>query len=123
MSQGLLTVILNDLRVADESSKRELAECLRPYLAEDPEQLLDAREMAELVGVHPDTLVRWARGGRIWAQKVGREWRFRADRPDMLRSAAGSQVFDPGVPSPRRGPPAGVRPSVAAIRGTKERLS
>lgn len=122
MSDGLLAVILTELHAANESDKRALAEVLRPYLVDEPEHLLDARGMAEVVGVHPDTLVRWARGGRIWGKKVGREWRFRADRSDVL-PAAGSSRPDVLTALPKPRPTPRVRPSVAAIRGNGARLS
>jgi hypothetical protein len=61
------------LEALDDDATRELATRLRPHLPLDPSRLLDARAAAELLGLHPDTLVRMARGGRIWAQKVGRE--------------------------------------------------
>lgn len=69
------------LAALDGDALRELAERLRPYLREeDPGRLLDARGASERLGLHPETLSRMARTGRVWAIKAGREWRFRPDR-------------------------------------------
>lgn len=99
----------------DDEATRELANRLRPHLPAEADRLLDAREAAALLGLHPDTLVRMARASRIWAKKVGREWRFRADRLDIC-PAADSSATPPTPMRPRR-TRASVRPSVAAIRG------
>jgi excisionase family DNA binding protein len=71
------------LSALDETAVRELAERLRPHLPLDSDRFLDAREAAALLGLRPDTLLRMARDGRIWARKAGREWRFRADRLEI----------------------------------------
>lgn len=42
------------------------------------EPLLDPREAAALLRIHPKTLVRLAREGRIPAIRVAKHWRFRA---------------------------------------------
>lgn len=42
------------------------------------ERLLDSQEAALLMRVHPETLKRLARGGKVAAVKLGRVWRFRA---------------------------------------------
>jgi excisionase family DNA binding protein len=42
------------------------------------EPLLDADEAAKLLKIHPQTLLRSARRGKIPAIRVGRLWRFRA---------------------------------------------
>src|SRR5437016_2308769 len=89
----LADVLLGSL---DDAATRELAERLRPHLPPAPARLLDAREAAALVGLHPDTLVRMARSGRVWAQKAGREWRFRADRLEILpRGGEASPTWHP----------------------------
>ena len=103
------------LGTLDDASARELAERLRPHLPVDPNRFLDARQAAEVLGLHPDTLVRMARTGRIWAQKVGREWRFRADRLDV--QPLGDGVATASAVRGRRARRA-PRASVAAIRGT-----
>jgi excisionase family DNA binding protein len=42
------------------------------------EPLLDARQSAELLRIHPKTLERMARDKQVPAIKLGRLWRFRA---------------------------------------------
>ena len=86
-----LDALRSELPRADDDSKREIADQLRPYLLDDPGRLLSASEKAEQLGVHPDTIAKWARDGRIWAVKVGKAWRFRADRSEIQR-AAGSRT-------------------------------
>ncbi|PZS15173.1 MAG: hypothetical protein DLM64_00290 [Solirubrobacterales bacterium] len=113
-SATLLDAFLAAWAEADESTRCEVGSRLRPYLADDPERLLDAGEMAELLQLHPDTLVKMARTGRIWAQRAGREWRFRADRSEIA-PAAGEPLVSHAPMSPRRART--VRASVAAIRG------
>lgn len=44
----------------------------------DFEPLLDADEAARLLRIHPQTLLRSARRGKIPAIRLGRLWRFRA---------------------------------------------
>lgn len=68
----------------DELACRELAELLRPYLTAGPDHLLDAAEAAPPAKLHPDTLARMAREGRVkGAEKVGREWRFPTGRLEI----------------------------------------
>jgi excisionase family DNA binding protein len=67
-----------------------------------------------VLGLHPDTLLRMARDGRIWAQKAGREWRFRADRLEIDPPA---RAVDPAVTRRSRRPRRATRSTVAAIRG------
>jgi len=58
------------------------------------EPLLTDTQAAELLGIHPKTLQRFARNGQIPAHRIGRYWRFRASELDLwLRSAlqSGSQ--------------------------------
>lgn len=99
------------LDALDDDALSLLAERLRPHLAE-PGGMVDAKEAAARLGLHERTVARMAREGRIpGAVKVGRSWRFRADRlapraPIRLAEAA----------SPRRGRREAHRPSVAAIR-------
>jgi excisionase family DNA binding protein len=108
----LADVLLDAL---DDAATQQLAERLRPHLPLEPDRLLDAREAAGLLGLHPDTLVRMARTGRIWAQKAGREWRFRADRLDI--SPLDGEPASGAPPGRRRRVRAPLRPSVTAIRG------
>ena len=41
------------------------------------ERLVDSREAAALLQIHPKTLQRLARKGEIRAMRIGRLWRFR----------------------------------------------
>jgi excisionase family DNA binding protein len=114
----LLHALLAEIQ-DDEAAKRELADALRPYLMrtqgdERPERLLTTKDKAGQLGVHPDTLVRMAREERIWAEKVGREWRFRSD--DVPRS--GPRIMDHvGTALNARRQRTKTRASVTAIRG------
>jgi excisionase family DNA binding protein len=55
------------------------------------EPLLDASESARLLRIHPKTLQRLARVGRVPGYRVGRSWRYRASDLEMwLRSASHS---------------------------------
>jgi len=55
------------------------------------ERLLDACEAAGLLRIHPKTLQKLTRIGRIPAYRVGRFWRYRASDLEMwLRSDANS---------------------------------
>jgi excisionase family DNA binding protein len=50
--------------------------------------LLSPTEAAELAGVHPDTLKRWARLGRIPAVRTpGDWWRFRREDIEALKES------------------------------------
>ena len=112
-----LDALRSELPRADDDSKREIADQLRPYLLDDPGRLLSASEKAEQLGVHPDTIAKWARDGRIWAVKVGKAWRFRADRSEIQRAAGSRTSVLRSVTPPRRPARATVPASVAAIRG------
>jgi len=46
--------------------------------------LLNVQEAADLLGVHIDTIKRWAASGRVPAYKAGRHWRFR--RSELLEA-------------------------------------
>jgi excisionase family DNA binding protein len=121
MSTGtVLEGLLASLADADDASKRQLAGYLQPYLAGDPSRLLDRVEKAELLGLHPDTLGRMAREGRIWAVKVGREWRFRADRSEIHPALADPFPVANGS-TPNRRLARTVPASIAAIRGNTDR--
>lgn len=70
------------------------------HVAEDPfradnrqtfEPLLDSRQAAALLRIHPKTLQRMARQGEIAAIHVGKLWRFRASTlNEWLESKAGT---------------------------------
>lgn len=112
----LLAAVLAELDEGDETLKRELASRLRPYLGDDPGRLLDADEKAAQLGLHRDTLVRMSRDGRVpGARKVGREWRYPADRSEILPIAGGASTAS--APASARRAATIRRASVAAIRG------
>jgi excisionase family DNA binding protein len=110
-----------------DAALRWLADLLRPYLtdakSERDESLLTADQIAGQLRVHRDTVVRWAREGRISATKIGREWRFPAgakpgprDRQPGPASGATPRLSGDGRAARRRSAePA----SLAAIRGGK----
>jgi excisionase family DNA binding protein len=61
------------------------------------ERLLSTEEAAVLLAVHPKTLERWAREGRLPAYDLGR-WRFRASELDeWLRSSVQSGSVSPAA--------------------------
>lgn len=72
----LADALIADLR---DDALRALAERMRPHLRGGPAHLLCVREAAAALRLHPDTVARMARTGRLPAVKVGREWRFRTD--------------------------------------------
>lgn len=101
---------------ADEDSRHELADRLRPYLARERGDLLDAEQTARELGLHPNTLVRMARAGRVTgARKIGREWRFPVDELEILPTSGHRRAALPTIPSRAR-PADGA--AAAAIRGS-----
>jgi excisionase family DNA binding protein len=46
------------------------------------EPLLNLKQAAKLLKLHPDTLKKKAQQGQIPGVKIGRSWRFRASRLD-----------------------------------------
>ena len=115
----LLAAILAELDAADEAVKRELAEQLRPYLADDAERLMDVGEKAAQLHLNRDVLARMARDGRIpGAVKVGRRWLFPAIATEILPvDNLGSRRVWSLKPERLRRSPTAPRSSVAAIRG------
>jgi excisionase family DNA binding protein len=111
----LLDAFLTELDDAEEAVKQGLADRLLPFLDASPTQLLNASTKAKQLGLHPETLVKMARAGRIeGARKIGREWRFPAEVCEVRPLA-----YVPGQnspPPPRRRRKA-QRASVSAIRG------
>jgi excisionase family DNA binding protein len=67
--------------IAELENAPELAATLRDALNRtDPEQLLTAQQAAERWNVHPYTVDRWCRDGRVpAARKIGRGWLIPAD--------------------------------------------
>ena len=60
-------------------------------LMEDFEPLLKTEQAASLLGIHPKTLQKLAREGKVPATRIGDLWRFRATELDLwLRSAISS---------------------------------
>jgi excisionase family DNA binding protein len=94
LAAALLSALDDDVLVV-------LAERLRPYLADaGADELLDSKAAAARLGLHERTVVRMAREGRIPdAVKVGRSWRFPADRlaPRPATRAAGYEPRRDGV--------------------------
>jgi excisionase family DNA binding protein len=59
------------------------------------EPLLDDHQAAALLGIHPKTLQRLARTGKIPAHRIGRFWRYRASDLDAwLRRSPSSLGAD-----------------------------
>lgn len=99
----------------DEQTLRTLAQLVGPHTPGRSAELLDVARAAELLHVHPDTLVRWARSKRIWAIKVGREWRFDPDRLEVT-PVTGRTAASPAPSTSRRHPPRGTFRAVDALR-------
>lgn len=57
------------------------------------EPLIDSHEAAELLKIHPKTLQRMARMGRVPAKRIGDLWRFRASDLDRwVRGGVSSET-------------------------------
>lgn len=54
------------------------------------EPLLDDEEAAALLSIHPKTMQRLARTGRIPAHRIGRFWRYRVSEIDAWLRRSGS---------------------------------
>jgi excisionase family DNA binding protein len=101
----------------DEPTIARLAERLRPHLraSTNSTELLTPAEAARRLRLHPKTVVRMARDGRLPAVKAGTGWRF---HPDQL-------TIEPRTPPQRartgrsrpRARSSAVPASVLAIRG------
>lgn len=48
---------------------------------------ITSRQLAEFAGLHPDTVSKWAREGRIPGHHVGAQWRF--EYPAVLTALGG----------------------------------
>lgn len=88
----------------------------------DTGRLLTAQQVQDLLGVDASTIYRMASDGRLPAVKIGRQWRFRADRisalldgPDAPLVAAVPPQATPTGPAPSTIPRSGsLRPDIAA---------
>jgi excisionase family DNA binding protein len=58
------------------------------------QEVLTAKQAAELLQTSRDTLIRKARAGVIPAAKLGREWRFRRAELDAWLAAGGERYED-----------------------------
>jgi excisionase family DNA binding protein len=78
------------VRIPDYQSATDSANDGRSHLSEAPsnfEPVLNTQEAAALLQIHPKTLQRMARQGRVPAFRIGDLWRFRASELDeWLRS-------------------------------------
>jgi excisionase family DNA binding protein len=103
----------------DDQTIAALAERLRPHLAQPTVEhaLLTAAEAGERLRLHPKTVVRMARDGRLPATKIGTSWRFHTDQLDITSTPRPMAASRPCPPSRRRAQ--SVPASVAAIRGTQ----
>ena len=108
------------LGVLDEDALAQFAERLRPHLEGHGhgDELLTPTEVAARLKLHPKTVVRMAREGRIAAVKVGTSWRFNPDRLDIATGARTPTARGGRSPVPGRVGRT-ERPSVVAIRGER----
>ena len=100
----------------DDDALAELAARLLPHLHVDHDDgLLTTAQAAVRLGLHPKTVERMARDGRLVATKIGGRWRFAPHELDATpppRSRGTAPSSSPGVRRDRSVPA-----SVAAIRG------
>src|ERR1700693_4718144 len=104
------------------------------------ERLVDSREAAALLQIHPKTLQRLARKGEIRAMRIGKLWRFRTSDLDAWGAFEGkvSQLSVPSLttedrdetdeisarqPSDREACPRPERMGVSVVRTPGRRLS
>jgi excisionase family DNA binding protein len=82
------------------------------------QELLSARQVQLMLGVDRSTVYRMAEDGRLPAIKVGRQWRFPADRIHDLLRVDGADVAPPpapAVPGPGPAPAPDVAASVTQV--------
>ena len=82
--------------------------------------LLTALEVQELLHIDRSTVYRMAEDGRLPAIRVGRSWRFPADRIEALLDSGPAEATSPGSPSPPLAPGTG---SPGPLRGPRARAS
>ena len=63
---------------ASSEEKSESSKGPSSRYADPPERLIDSEETAAIIGIHPKTLQKMARCGKIRGVHVGKLWRFRA---------------------------------------------
>lgn len=63
-----------DLTPLAELIAASLESRLRDFIPDD--QVLNARQAGELLGLHPNTIAKLASGGRIPGHRYGDQWRF-----------------------------------------------
>jgi excisionase family DNA binding protein len=56
------------------------------------EEILTTREVAELLKLHPKTVNKLAKSGRVPAYRIGRQWRFRKSEILKLLEKKNSRV-------------------------------
>ena len=78
------------------------------------ERLLTARDLGQLLGFSPSTIVDWAEAGKVPAFKVGGRLRFRESEVlawlETKRAGAGGEVAPVPFQSPAQGPSLTVAP-------------
>lgn len=63
-----------DLAPFAELIAAELEKRMRDFIPDD--QVLNARQAGELLGLHPNTIAKLASSGRIPGHRYGDQWRF-----------------------------------------------
>jgi excisionase family DNA binding protein len=109
-------------RLLDDLSPDELADLarrLQPFLERADDRLLTPSEAATRLGLHPKTITRAARAGRVrGAVQQGRSWRFRAEELH-LNPPTPSSTSTSLAPAPLPRPRGGATSTADAIRGTR----
>jgi excisionase family DNA binding protein len=78
--------------------------------------LLTALEVQELLHIDRSTVYRMAEDGRLPAIRVGRSWRFPADRIEALLDAGHAEEAPAGAPLPQDVPaPRGAAPALSVV--------
>ncbi|HEX8104404.1 MAG TPA: helix-turn-helix domain-containing protein [Solirubrobacteraceae bacterium] len=121
LARALLAELLAVLR-DDEDARAELVALLdSTRRGDDGARLLTPTEAGERLGLHPSTLTRAAKAGRVpgAVKTAGRYWRFPADRLEVLPVAAPDLGPDTPARAPRR--PASESRATQAIRNASAR--
>lgn len=63
-----------------------------PHSFENFEPFLNSEQAAALVKVHPKTLQRLARNGRVVGYRIGKLWRFRASDLDGWKDSEQTEI-------------------------------